>query len=78
MKIEITEGFPQQKESSLSLMNPWMMKHHLFARFYDEYDEDRIGILIEDAEQARELAQELKHCYNKLIHWAEKQEEREE
>lgn len=77
MKIEITEGFPQQKESSLSLMNPWMMKHHLFVRFNDEVDGDRISVFVEDAEEAKELAQELLHCYNNLMHWAEKFEEME-
>lgn len=78
MKIEITEGVPTIGTSIISEMYPWMKKRHIFVNFYDEVDDIVIGELVEDAEEAKELAQELLHCYNKLMHWAENQEEREE
>lgn len=80
MNIEITECLPQKTESALSKLHPWMMKHHLFANFtFDNDGGDLVfSVFIEDAEEAKELAQELLHCYNKLMHWAENQEEREE
>ena len=77
MNIKIIEGFPQKKESSMSLTNPWMMNHHLFASFLDKTTNKGFTLFIEDAEDAKELAKELLDAYNKLMHWVEKREEEE-
>ena len=74
MNIKIIEGFPQQKESSLSLMNPWMMKHHLFIEFFEGVNGESVTEFIQDTEEAKELAQELLDAYIKLMQWAEKRE----
>jgi len=75
MKIEIIEGFPQHKENALSKLHPWLLKHHLFVCFIDYIDDNEIKEFIETPEEAKELAQELQHAVNKLLHWIEKREE---
>ena len=70
MKIEITDY------SHLDGFNSWW-KERIRIYFFDPEDNSEIQMLC-NAEEAKELAQELLHCYNKLMHWAENQEEREE
>lgn len=78
MNIEIIEGFPQKKKDALSKMHPWMMKHHLFVHFTECGEGEVVSTFVETPEEARELAQELQHAVNKLLHWIEKRSGEEE
>lgn len=78
MDIEIIIGYPQQKPSAMSQLHPWLMKHHMFVNFIDYIDDKEISVFIEDVKDAEELAEKLIDAYNSVVHWIEKQEEREE
>lgn len=69
MKIEITDYSRIEGHSSW-----WKEKIRIY--FFDPEDSSQIELLC-NAEEAKEIAQELRHCYNKLMHWIEKREENE-
>lgn len=70
MKIEITDY------SQLEGYGNWFNERITFRMF--EQEENQIIEIMCKIEEAKELAQELKHAYNKLMHWIDKQEDREE